>query len=54
MAKQTRPVLVVDDDEAVRHFLRFALELEGLDVRLYQGTADLLGDAALSGRDAWS
>src|SRR6478752_1639974 len=47
MEKQTGPVLIVDDDEAVRHSLQFALECEGLDVRLYQGAADLLSDAAL-------
>jgi FixJ family two-component response regulator len=35
-------VIVVDDDEAVRSSMRFALELEGLDVRLYEGGADLL------------
>jgi FixJ family two-component response regulator len=47
MTHQTGPILVVDDDEAVRHSLQFALELEGLDVRLYQGAADLLSDAEL-------
>jgi two-component system, LuxR family, response regulator FixJ len=47
MVTQTRPVLVVDDDEAVRHSLKFALELEGLNIRLYQSAADLLDDAAL-------
>lgn len=38
------PVLVVDDDDAVRRSLRFALELEGLDVRLYVDGPALLGD----------
>lgn len=47
MTKHTGPVLVVDDDEAVRQSLKFALELEGLDVRLYENGAHLLGDAAL-------
>ena len=47
MPKHTGPVLVVDDDEAVRHSLKFALELEGLDVRLYGDAAALLRDAAL-------
>ena len=47
MPKQTGPVLVVDDDEAVRHSLKFILELEGYAVRLYADGADLLGDAAL-------
>jgi two-component system, LuxR family, response regulator FixJ len=41
------PVLVVDDDAAVRNSLKFALELEGLNVRLYEGGEDLLGDADL-------
>ena len=36
------PVLVVDDDAAVRHSLKFVLELEGLNVRLYEGGEDLL------------
>jgi two-component system response regulator FixJ len=49
MPKQTGLVLVVDDDEAVRHSLKFALELEGLDVRLYEGGAQLLHDTALPG-----
>ncbi len=45
------PVLVVDDDAAVRHSLKFVLELEGLDVRLYEGGADLLaaGDLPVNG-----
>jgi len=47
MPKHTGPVLVVDDDEAVRQSLKFVLELEGLDVRLYEGGAQLLRDAAL-------
>ncbi|WP_409513830.1 MULTISPECIES: response regulator transcription factor [Methylobacterium] len=40
-------MLVVDDDAAVRNSLKFALELEGLDVRLYEDGAALLRDAAL-------
>jgi two-component system response regulator FixJ len=35
-------VIVVDDDEAVRSSMRFALELEGLDVRLFRGGDELL------------
>jgi two-component system response regulator FixJ len=35
-------VIVVDDDAAVRRSLKFALELEGLDVRLYGGGDELL------------
>lgn len=41
------PVIVVDDDDAVRRSLKFALELEGLDVRLYACGAEVLADAAL-------
>jgi two-component system, LuxR family, response regulator FixJ len=44
------PVLVVDDDAAVRHALKFALELEGLSVRLYQGGGEVLADADLPSR----
>lgn len=40
---KTGPVLVVDDDAAVRDALKFALELEGLPVRVYDGGAALLG-----------
>ena len=47
MSATNGPVLVVDDDEAVRASLKFALELEGLDVRLYEGGARLLGEATL-------
>jgi two-component system response regulator FixJ len=38
----TGPVHVVDDDEAVRDSLRFALELEGLTVRTYADAHALL------------
>ena len=41
------PLLVVDDDEAVRRALKFALELEGYEVRLYEDGAHLLGEAGL-------
>ena len=41
------PILVVDDDFAVRRALKFALEMEGLDVKLYDGPRELLSDAAL-------
>ena len=40
-------VIVVDDDAAVRHSLKFALEMEGLDVRAYDGGMALLADEAL-------
>ncbi|KMO34401.1 histidine kinase [Methylobacterium variabile] len=49
MPAPTGPVLVVDDDEAVRLSLKFALELEGLDVRLYEDAAQLLADGGLPG-----
>ena len=42
MSAATGPVIVVDDDAAVRHSLKFALELEGLKVRAYDGGASLL------------
>lgn len=38
------PVIVVDDDAAVRHSLKFALEIEGFEVRLYAGGAEMLAD----------
>ena len=41
------PVLIVDDDEAVRQSLKFLLELEGLNVRLYGDGAQLLADDRL-------
>lgn len=41
------PVIVVDDDAAVRQSLKFALEMEGLDVRLYESGDQLLADADL-------
>jgi len=40
-------VLVVDDDDAVRRSLKFALELHGLDVRLYEDGDRLLADEGL-------
>jgi FixJ family two-component response regulator len=39
-------VCVVDDDAAVRNALKFALEVEGLDVRVFDGAASLLNDPA--------
>jgi len=39
----TKPaVLIVDDDAAVRSSLKFALEVEGFRVRVYDGAAALL------------
>ncbi|WP_445500687.1 response regulator transcription factor [Microvirga sp. G4-2] len=43
----TGPVLVVDDDTAVRQSLKFALEQEGLNIRLYGGGAQLLAERSL-------
>jgi two-component system, LuxR family, response regulator FixJ len=42
-------VMVVNDDEAMRDSLGFALRLEGADVRLHHGGADLLADGELPG-----
>ena len=40
-------ICVVDDDMAVRNALKFALEIEGLDVRAYDGPVSLLNDPNL-------
>jgi FixJ family two-component response regulator len=45
MALDPSTVLIVDDDAAVRSALKFALEVEGLTVRLYDGPQALLDDA---------
>jgi FixJ family two-component response regulator len=42
MSQSLGPVIVVDDDDAVRNSLKFALELEGLTVRLFKDGAELL------------
>jgi FixJ family two-component response regulator len=47
MSMTSGPVIVVDDDAAVRQSLKFALELEGLDVRLYGSGDELLADTQL-------
>lgn len=47
MSQNSGTVLIVDDDAAVRSSLKFALEVEGLKVRLYDGAAALLADRAL-------
>jgi len=47
MSAAPGPILVVDDDFAVRRALKFALEMEGLNVKLYEGPAELLNDVAL-------
>jgi two-component system, LuxR family, response regulator FixJ len=43
----TGPVLVVDDDAAVRQSLKFALEQEGLEVSLYGSGPELLAASRL-------
>lgn len=43
-------VIVVDDDDAVRRSLKFCLELEGLEVRLYDNGSQLLADSDLPDR----
>ena len=47
MAESGAVVYVVDDDEGVRSALKFALEVEGLDVRLYEGSRALLAEQNL-------
>jgi len=41
------PVIVVDDDAAVRQSLKFALELEGMNVRVYASGVELLAEPDL-------
>jgi FixJ family two-component response regulator len=43
-------VLLVDDDAAVRAALKFALEVEGFQVRLYDGPQAVLADVDLPTR----
>src|SRR4051794_36302319 len=50
MPASLESVLIVDDDAAVRSALKFALEIEGLQVRLYDGGAALLADGELPAR----
>ena len=47
MPTLTGPVLIVDDDSAVRQSLKFALEQEDLEVRLYGSGPQLLADSRL-------
>ena len=47
MTTRPGPVIIIDDDAAVRDSLKFALELEGLNVRLYKGGEELLADCDL-------
>jgi FixJ family two-component response regulator len=46
----TGPVIIVDDDPAVLRSLKFALEIEGLDVRIYGDAQSLLFDDDLPAR----
>ena len=48
MSTAPGPVIVVDDDAAVRNSLKFALELEGFDVRVYEGGPEMLADDGLN------
>jgi FixJ family two-component response regulator len=43
MSAGSHLVLIVDDDRAVRESLKFALELEGLEVQVCAGGNELLG-----------
>lgn len=47
MLSEMGPVIVVDDDAAVRHALKFALEIEGFPVRIYDGPKQLLAEVDL-------
>jgi two-component system, LuxR family, response regulator FixJ len=44
MSASPGPVIVIDDDVAVRNSLKFALQLEGLDVRVYPGADEVLAE----------
>jgi two-component system response regulator FixJ len=48
MADRRKLVLIVDDDQAVRDALQFALQLEGLCVHVHNGGAALLADPDLN------
>ena len=50
MSPELETVLVVDDDAAVRAALKFALEVEGFRVRVYDGAAALLAEDSLPAR----
>jgi FixJ family two-component response regulator len=48
MANGRDLVMIVDDDQAVRESLQFALRLEGLCVHVHSGGASLLADPDLN------
>jgi DNA-binding NtrC family response regulator len=48
MADGRKLVIIVDDDQAVRELLQFALRLEGLCVHAHSGGAALLADPDLN------
>ncbi len=50
MSPVSGTVLIVDDDPAVRAALKFALEMEGFEVQLYDGPRTLLAAADLPKR----
>lgn len=50
MSPVSETVLVVDDDAAVRSALKFALEVEGFHVKLYDSARAVLADANLPER----
>jgi FixJ family two-component response regulator len=50
MSPNPGSVLIVDDDAAVRNSLKFALGIEGMDVRLYGSGVELLADDHLPER----
>jgi two-component system, LuxR family, response regulator FixJ len=41
MSPPPGPIIVVDDDDAVRNSLKLALELEGFDMCLYRSGAEM-------------
>ncbi|MGZ8402839.1 MAG: response regulator [Rhodoplanes sp.] len=46
----TPTILVVEDDDSLRHSLRFSLAVEGFAVRTYAKASELLGAAELPDR----
>lgn len=48
MSEPQQQVLIVDDDQAVRDALEFALRLQGFNVHAYSGGHELLADSELA------